>query len=363
MISSYMASVSEYPLLSRSQERDAALSIARNRRCFRSSLLSSDLTIQRAIDLFTQIQTGQLRMDRVLEIPVSDLDRKQRYRRILAVNLVTLRQLISANRRDFVIAINRRRTDSERRIAWKRMVRRRSKGARLVEELPLRIERLMEFHTELLHARLEINRCKHRLDSTRTNPEFLRRQLWELSFKLCETPRTMGRICRRICKFRRDYEQAKQILCNGNLRLVVSIAKNFMNRSLSLLDLIQEGNAGLMRAADKFQRNRGVKFATYATWWIRQAMLQALTENTNIVRLPTSVHRRLQQTQKVAGNLVQKLGRHPTLDDVSQAAQVTNDEMTCFLQHWRQPLSLDHDRDEQEDGVLGQIMSYRPRRK
>ena len=359
MISFYMASVSKYPLLTACQERDVACSIAYNRRNFRRNLLSSDLTIQRAVDVLTQIQSGQLRMDRVLEIPVTNLNGKQNYRRILRIHLVTLRQLVIANRRDFVIAVNRRHTDSKRRAAWQRMVRRRSKASRLIEELPLRIERIMEFHTDLLRARSEMSGCKHRLDNAVTNCEGLRRPLWELSFALGETPRTMERICQRIGGFRRDYEQAKRKLCNGNLRLVVSIAKKFMNRNLNLQDLIQEGNAGLIRAADKFQWNRGVKFATYATWWIRQAMLQALTENTNIVRLPTSVQRRLQQTQKVTRHWVQKNGRYPTVEDVAQAAKMTNDEMAFFLRHGRQPLSLDQDREDQEDVVLGQIMADR----
>ena len=118
-----------------------------------------------------------------------------------------------------------------------------------------------------------------------------------------------------------EYQQAKRGLSEGNLRLVVSIAKKYRNRGLSFLDLIQEGNAGLMRAVDKFEYRRGFKFCTYATWWIRQAITRAVADQSRTIRIPVHMVETMSRVRNVSRQLLQELGREPTIEETAQAAR------------------------------------------
>ena len=115
-----------------------------------------------------------------------------------------------------------------------------------------------------------------------------------------------------------EYQQAKRGLSEGNLRLVVSIAKKYRNRGLSFLDLIQEGNAGLMRAVDKFEYRRGFKFCTYATWWIRQAITRAVADQSRTIRIPVHMVETMCRVRNVSRQLLQELGREPTIEETAR---------------------------------------------
>jgi RNA polymerase primary sigma factor len=153
-----------------------------------------------------------------------------------------------------------------------------------------------------------------------------------------------------------EYQQAKRELSEGNLRLVVSIAKKYRNRGLSFLDLIQEGNAGLMRAVDKFEYRRGFKFCTYATWWIRQAITRAVADQSRTIRIPVHMVETMTRVRNVSRQLLQELGRDPTLEETANRAETSIDEARRVLAMNRYPISLDRPVGNSEDSHFGDLL-------
>jgi RNA polymerase primary sigma factor len=153
-----------------------------------------------------------------------------------------------------------------------------------------------------------------------------------------------------------EYEQAKRDLSGGNLRLVVSIAKKYRNRGLSFLDIIQEGNTGLMRAVDKYEYRRGYKFSTYATWWIRQAITRAIADHARTIRIPVHMIETMSKLRNISKRLVQELGREPTIDEIATQADMSVSEARRVLKISRHPISLDRPVGESEDSYFGDFI-------
>jgi len=154
----------------------------------------------------------------------------------------------------------------------------------------------------------------------------------------------------------KDYEGVKRQLSGGNLRLVVSIAKKYRNRGLSFLDLIQEGNTGLMRAVDKYEYRRGFKFSTYATWWIRQAITRAIADQARTIRIPVHMIDVLSKLRNASKRLQQELNREPTTEEMAAAIGLPADETRRVLAMGRQPVSLDRPVGESEDSCFGEFV-------
>ena len=152
------------------------------------------------------------------------------------------------------------------------------------------------------------------------------------------------------------YDAAKRDLSAGNLRLVVSIAKRYRNRGLSFLDLIQEGNTGLMRAVDKFEQARGYKFSTYATWWIRQAITRAIADQSRTIRVPVHMIDTMSKVRLVTRDLVQELGRDPSPEETAIRAGLSLDDTRVIMKMTRQPLSLDQPVGDHEDSFFGEFL-------
>jgi RNA polymerase primary sigma factor len=170
-------------------------------------------------------------------------------------------------------------------------------------------------------------------------------------------PLTMFR--RRLAYLQRAvdaYEDAKKDLSSGNLRLVVSIAKKYRNRGLSFLDLIQEGNTGLMKAVEKYEYRRGYKFSTYATWWIRQAITRSIADQARTIRIPVHMIETMSKLRAVQKRLLQTMGREPSLEEMSEAAEITVDEAQRVMKIAKHPISLDRPIGDSEDSYFGDFI-------
>jgi RNA polymerase primary sigma factor len=357
----YLMQMGEIPMLNRDNEVAAAVQIEATRLRFRRTMLCSDFVLHAAIELLQKVGDGNLRLDRTIEISVTNTTEKKRILKRIGPNLTTARRLLALNQADFQISVNRHSTLAEKQGAWRRLIVRRNKIVRLVEELNLRIQRLMPIMGQLHEIADRMVLIKAQLDSPSglSHPghvEELRAELQYLMRITLETPHTLRRLVNRTLHRKNAYDAAKRQLSAANLRLVVSIAKRYRNRGMSFLDLIQEGNTGLMRAVDKFEHARGFKFSTYATWWIRQAITRAIADQSRTIRLPVHMIDTMSKIRAVTTDFVQSFGREPNPEEIAELANLSLEDARCVHKMTRQPLSLDQPVGDHEDNYFGEFL-------
>jgi RNA polymerase primary sigma factor len=358
----YLSQMAEIPLLTRAEEIALAKKIEVTRKRFRRTVIGCAMAMRATIATLVKVHSGMLPFDRTIKVSLTERLTKEQIMARMPHNLDTLSHLIEENQKDFNILLSRRVSADDRAEARIRFIRRRRKMLTLIEELSLRTRRVhaMMRQMEDTATRMEdIRRHLHlMLDTTATRDKRanMRRELRDLMAMAQESPKSLRKRCATMRQQYQDYEQVKRELSGGNLRLVVSIAKKYRNRGLSFLDLIQEGNTGLMRAVDKYEYRRGFKFSTYATWWIRQAITRSIADQARTIRIPVHMIDVLSKLRNASKGLLQSLGREPTTEETAIAAGLTLDETRRVLAMGRQPVSLDRPVGESEDSCFGEFI-------
>jgi RNA polymerase primary sigma factor len=364
-VQTYLAQISRLPLMSRPEELEAAQRIVATRTRYRHTLLANDRVLHAVVQRFDDICNGKVNLSRMVEVSMGDNDEKRRVMRRLKKHLPAVKELLAQNRVDFAVVTDQEQPRLIRRQAWRRVLARRREALELVEQIrpqmgPLQptVEELRAVSRQMQELLQELRTLEDPAD--RQLAVQVQARLEQLAESVAESPSTLRHRLRRLARHRREYEAARQRLCAANLRLVVSIAKKYRNRGMNFLDLIQEGNTGLMRAVDKFEHERGHKFCTYATWWIRQAITRAISDQSRTIRVPAGVVQKVGKVWDATEQMIQIHDGDLSMEEMSEAVGLSTDELHRAMRLRHQPYSLDQPVSNRDETTRGEwLPDYR----
>ena len=365
----YLSQMADIPLLTREEEVMLSKRIETARNRYRREVLSAPYSLLAATQNLADVQGEVLAFDRNIKKSISQDISKEIILKRMPANLATLHTLGARVSACYAsIKELRSKKVSRARIRQQTALLYEIKdhtrhAVVLIEELSLRTRRINLLRSNMINSAERITEIKRLLSSrnpnsvSRSRRRLLRRELHELREMIIEPHARFLKRIARINKALADYEQAKAKLSRCNLRLVVSIAKKYRNRGMSFLDLVQEGNTGLMRAVDKFEYQQGFKFSTYATWWIRQAITRAIADQGRTIRIPVHMIDALTRLRNIQKNYFQKTGSEPSVEEVSRLSGVHENDVRRIFEMGSVPVSLEHPIGDSDESCFGDFIA------
>ena len=351
----YLQQMGKTSCLTKIEEKLSATNICRRRKRYYGRVYASDYILEQCVKLVRSALAGECRLDRCIDFSLFGTKRKEDILRICSVHCETLQKIWEHNKEDFARILLEGTSATEKKGLWKRIRQRRQRAAILLQELHFRVPVITESMHQFRQNVVKMNRLHRRISEfgsmipklqpaqarlAKKVQERSRQLLNSLMRQTVETLGTARRYLSRVQKANQHYIEIKNWFSERNLRLVVSIAKNYQHRGLSFLDLIQEGNIGLLRAVDRFERREDCTFATFATWWIRQSILRAIANCSRTIRVPVHVQDSLARIYKVVRGVKDQTGMVPTLQETAEMCHLSETDLVRILRCDCAPVSF-----------------------